>query len=606
MLKKLTSLLIVTVAFLGFAVRLEAQQVQVNLGNLRVVNALVGVGAVDVFLDGERVSYGLEPEQATPYLFVLAGNHNLTIRPVNADELSTPIADVLIDLAPNGSQTAIIYQKQFAVVGGNQTTAQSGAVFVIDDDRSPIRLGKSRLTGVHLALGTPQPLTIGYPSGEALLYRLALEQPYGTIDVESGAYSLAVMDADTPNSQILQRFGEANFYGSTLYTLIVVPDVTPAGGTTLTAVSPNPRMFIISAPLDPPSDNGLRLRIIHAAHDTAVLDLYIDERLVASRVNYGRFTEYLGLANYGHTITIRRFGASLDEPPLGRALFTITPENTSQLNWTLLLVNSNPANTAALQANASAATAEEVNAPIVFNTPGGDVMVALLPDNISETQRDFARVRVINAADGVPALRLLTKAFPPPEPVPGVTPTPAPPPTPGPTPTPAPVTQGVLFGAEANEAEIPAGFYEDLTFVPEGGSGALERIQNVQLVAGVVYTYVLVGSPAGNPPLDLIALEDYGTGLPIERLYSGVITTASARIRATPSTNGAQVAALSNGTEVEVLGRNRTSEWLRVRFINPLNSTRQEGWISATAGIIRVSRLGVPVNIAALPEYTGP
>ncbi len=605
MLKKLISLLIVAIAFMGFAVRLEAQQPQVNLGNLRVVNALVGVGAVDVFLDGERVAYGLEPEQATPYLFVLAGNHNLTVRPINADELSTPIADVLIDLVPNGSQTAIIYQKQFAVPGENLTSAQSGAVFVIDDDRSPIRLGKTRLTAIHLALGTPQPLTIGYPSGEALLYRLNLEQAYGTIDIDSGAYPLAVMDADSPDNLILQRFGEANFYGNTLYTLIVVPDVAPAVGNALEAVSPDPRMFIISAPLDPPSGDGLRLRIMHTAHDTAVLYIYIDERLVASRVNYGRFTEYLGLANYGHTITIRRFGASLDEPPLGRALFTITPENTTQLNWTLLLVNSNEANTAALQANA-AAPGEGVNAPIVFNTPGGAVMVTLLPDNISETQRDFARVRVINAADGVPALRLLTKAFPPPEPVPGVTPTPAPPPTPGPTPTPAPVTEGVVFGAEANEAEIPAGFYEDLTFVPEGSTGVLERIQNVQLVAGVVYTFVLVGSPAGNPPLDLIMLEDYGTGLPIERLYSGVITTASARIRATPSTNGAQVAALTNGTEVEVLGRNRTSEWLRIRFINPLNSARLEGWISATAGIIRVSRLGVPVNVAALPEYTGP
>lgn len=606
MLKKLTSLLIVTVALLGFAVRLEAQQSQVNLGNLRVVNALVGLGAVDVFLDGERIAYGLEPEQATPYLFVLSGNHNLTVRPINADELSTPIADVLIDLAPNGSQTAIVYQKQFAAAGQNLTSAQSGAVFVIDDDRSPIRLGKTRLTGVHLAVGTPQPVTIGYPSGEALLYRLTVEQPYGTIDIDAGAYSLALMDADSPDNLILQRFGEANFYASTLYTLVVVPDVTPAVGTALEAVSPNPRMFIISAPLDPPSGNGLRLRIMHAAHDAAVLDLYIDERLVASRVNYGRFTEYLGLANYGHTITIRRFGASPDEPPLGRALFTITPENTTQLNWTLLLVNSNPANTAALQANALASSAQEVNAPIVFNTPGGDVMVALLPDNISETQRDFARVRVINAADGVPALRLLTKGYPPPEPVPGVTVTPAPPPTPGPTPTPAPVTEGVVFGAEANEAEIPAGFYEELTFVPEGGTGALDRLQNVQLVAGVVYTFVLVGSPAGNPPLDLITLEDYGTGLPLERLYSGVITTASARIRGTPSTSGAQVAALTNGTEVEVLGRNRTSEWLRIRFVNPLNNNRQEGWISATAGIIRVSRLGVPVNVAALPEYTGP
>lgn len=609
MLKKLTALLVAAVLLIGAAAipvteaQVQTSDPRVNIGTLRVVNALVGLGDVDVFLDGERIVYGLSPEQATPYLYIPAGDHNLTVRPVDADELSLPIADVLIDLAPNGSQTAIVYQRLFA--SEQDSYEQSGAIYVINDDRSPIQLGKTRLTAVHLAVGTPQNVTIGYPSGEALLYNLGLEKPYGTVDIDAGSYPLTVIDATSSNLAILQRYGDANLYANTLYTLIVVPNMTPLVGQpayTLQAVAPEPRLIVISGPLDPPEGNGIRLRIVHAAHDTSVLNLYIDERLVASRVNYGRVTEYLGLANYGHTITIRRFGDAPDAPPLGRAVFTITADNSSQTTWTLLLVNSNPSNTAALQANAAN---PEPNAPVVFNTPGGDVMIALLPDNISSTQRDSSRVRVINAADGVPGLRLFTKAYPAIKLPDGVTATPAPPPTPGPLPPPSQVTEGVLFGAEANEAEIPSGFYEQLTFVPVGGSDAVDTINDIQLVGGVVYTFILIGAPTGDPPLDLIRLEDYGTGLPVERQYVGTITATSARVRAAPSTQAAQVAALTRDFQVTVLGRNTTAEWVRIRFNNPQTGVRQEGWISAT--ILRVTRLGVPItNLGSLPEYVGP
>ena len=133
----------------------------------------------------------------------------------------------------------------------------------------------------------------------------------------------------------------------------------PLGNGQVGSLSAQTKTYVLSAPLEPPTNNGLRLRIVHAAHSTAVVDVYIDERLVASRLNYGDFTEYLGLADYSHTITIRRFGDNPNDPnvkPLARGSLTRTNQNSKQIDYTLLLVNSDAQNTAAIQSLAASNT----------------------------------------------------------------------------------------------------------------------------------------------------------------------------------------------------------------------------------------------------------
>jgi Domain of unknown function (DUF4397)/Bacterial SH3 domain len=575
-------------------------QAAVNTGSLRVVNGLAGIGAVDVYLDNQRVAFGLATPAATTYFEVAAGRHALAVRPVNSDPLSAPIADVLIDLAANGSQTAVVYQQQFAT--GEAVAPpiyQSGDIFVMNDDRSPIQLGKTRLTAVHLAVGTPQRLSLGYPSGEALLYQIGLQQPFGTIDLEAGAYSVAVLAADSPAPTVLERLGEINFYANTLYTLVVLPDVQPSSDSSVVGtLSAQTKTFVLSAPLEAPSE-GLRLRIVHAAHNFAVIDIYIDEQMVASRVSYNRFTEYLGLADYSHLITIRRFGAPLSDPPLGRATLSLTPENLRQRTWTLLLVNTD----SQTASQPVAGTAPDPNPPTIINSDNGAVMMKLLPDNLSETRRGFARVRLINAANGVPPLSLFTPALPVSPPLAASQP------QPDPTRVPPPGVSLALaasFGQEASEGEIPAGLYERLNFIPTGSINPLVSLANLQLVGGVVYTFVVMGSPGGNPVITPVLFEDYGSGLPTRRVYTGIIVIQpAANIRERPSTQAALVTQLPKDTEVEVLGRNAAGDWLRIRFISPRTGSVQEGWISATNNLIRVERAGETIQPADLPEYIG-
>ncbi len=612
MLKKVTVLAIVAVVvLLTSAVSLTGSvlaQAKVNTGSLRIVNALPGIGPIDVYLDEQIIAYALRPEDATTYFNIAAGRHALAVRTANDAALSAPVADILIDLPPNGSQTAVIYQTQFADAGAAVTINQSSAVFIINDDRSPIQLGKTRISAVHLAIGTPERISIGYPSGESLLYQIGLKQPFGTIDVETKPYTLAVLNADASESTtppVLERLGEIDFYANTLYTFIVVPNAIPSGNPgQIGSISTQTKTFVISAPLEPPVGNGLRIRIIHAAHSTAVVDVYIDERLVASRVNYGDFTEYLGLADYSHTITIRRFGdkpGDSNSKPLARGSLTRTDENSKQIDYTLLLVNSNPQNTAAVAALASSGTT--TNAPMIFQTDNGEVMMTLLPDDLSETQGGLARVRIINAVEGVQALSVFTPAYPPLVAANGTTPAIVA----SPTPVPAPgisVASNASFGSEARAGEVPPGLYTQFSFIPSGASNSLTTTSNMQLIPGVIYTFIVMGSPSGNPPIKAVIIEDYGSGLASQRTFSGSLLTG-ANVREKPDATSGRIIQLTKDTEVVILGRDSNSQWVRVRFINPNTGTRTEGWILAQTNVIRITRAGSPVLVTALPLYTG-
>jgi hypothetical protein len=591
------------------ALMLSAQPAaaQVNSGSLRVVNTLPGIGPVDVFLDNQRIAFALPPFSATPYFAVAAGRHALAVRPVGADAFSAPIADLLVDLPPNASQTAVVYQRLFANADGPAIPIeQSSAIFIIDDDRSPIQLGRSRLAVAHLAVGAPEVVNLGYPSGESLMPQIGYAQPYGTIDLDAGEYSLSVNDAANPTSSI-ERIGNQNLYANTLYTAIIVPDVNPTAQTGIVGEgSARTRTLVLSAPLEVPVD-GVRLRLVHAAHDAAVVDIYIDERLVASRVNYGDYTEYLGLASYSHVVTVRRFGDSAEMPPLGQGRFTITPENQDQRDWTLLLVNATEGTTPAAQATPIDPSGEPVpNQPTIINLDEAAVQMSLLLDDISSTATGLARIRVMNAATGAPPLGVYTPAYPVSQPAlsPGAEATPILIPDPAPLPG-LQITSAANFAAEATSGEVPVGLYNELNFITTGSTTPLFMLRNLQLVSGVVYSLVVIGSPSGNPPVNVLVLQDFGVGASRTFDYIGVIVTAadSIRVRQDPTPNGGILASVMNGAEVQVLGRDSSSRWVRIRFFNTSTGQAQEGWVSGTDNIIAVTRQGLAVRIAELPEY---
>src|SRR5262249_2439140 len=113
MVKRLSILVIITVLLLltlvgQFLTPASAQPISdALLGDLRVVNGLVGLGPVDVYLNESLLAYSLQPETSTPYFSIPAGRYSVTVRLAGADPFSVPIADMLIDLTAGQSMSAI-------------------------------------------------------------------------------------------------------------------------------------------------------------------------------------------------------------------------------------------------------------------------------------------------------------------------------------------------------------------------------------------------------------------------------------------------------------------------------------------------------------------
>ncbi|MBZ0294752.1 MAG: DUF4397 domain-containing protein [Anaerolineae bacterium] len=602
----LKSFLFILVISLPFSVQLLAQTDPVNLGEVRVVNALVGLGDVDVYLDGSIVAYNLAPEDATIYFATPPGRHSVAVRLAGNPDLSVPLADVLIDLAANGSQTAIVYQDKFALEDGSYQPPleEIGSFIVLDDNRSLSQLGQSRLTAVHLSVGTPGKLSVAYTNRASLLHEIELEKPYGTIDIDAGVYQLALVDAESESLDILERMGQFSFNSNTLYTVVTVPNLVPqfsnSGSLMIPTIPATPRAFLISASMDKPAD-GFQVRMVHAAHNTAVVDLYVDERLVVPRMNFGQYTEYIGLSDFSHTVTLRRRDAAPDDVPLAVAQINITDENRDQEHWTLLLLNANEQSVNALNLISEGSDSNQAS-PVTIETPGGPLVLVLLPDNVAQTSRDSVRVRLIHAIDGALDLSLYTPALPTDEPS-SAQPADTTPQT-GPTSTPAPPVQlvdSVLYGAEANETETRAGLYDELEFIA-GGVTTVYSMSDVHLIDGIVYTFVLIGQPAGEPPVTALQIEDFGRGIPQERLYRGLVTAnvEQVNVREGDDIRSPVQGSVANGTSVDVLGRNQDGSWVLIRYTPVGEFQQREGWISAS--LILVTRLGDPANVLSLPQ----
>jgi hypothetical protein len=355
---------------------------------------------------------------------------------------------------------------------------------------------------------------------------------------------------------------------------------------------------MVSSPVDPPPD-GIRLRVIHAAHNTAVVDIYIDERLVARRVNYGLATEYLGLTKYSHSISLRLFDTPADSQPLARADFVISADNKDQPTWSLLLLNATGDTSIALPVS-KADPNTNIPAQTVFETRGGPMMMVLIPDDVSQTRRGYSRIRLIHALDGFPALSLFALSSVSLPPIPGSTPSPEPATTSGP---PLEFVRQTIFGSEAGETEVRSGFYPELDVRIALSSSPIASLDNVNLIDGLVYTFVIIGSNSGNPPLQVINFADYGSGTSTNRLYSGSVRGALVNIRSSARSGASIVTTLPKDWDVDVLSRSADAAWIRIRFNDPVTGSINEGWINAD--LLLVTRLGSVVNVRVLPEYTG-
>jgi hypothetical protein len=481
-----------------------------SVGSIRIVNALPGIGPVDVYLNDSRVAYGLLPEDSTSYFCIAPGQYSLAIRPQDADPLSAPVTDMLVDVSGGVSKTAIAWQRQFAAAGYQPMLEQSGSIFIMEDDRSALRPGFTRVRAAHLAPGAPEYLTIGSPRA-ALIYQLGREQLAGSVDVNAAQYQLALLDGNGNGEDILERLPDTVFNANMLQTLVIVPDVIPPevvnNRRVLPAITDQLRLFTVSAPVQTAPRSGINLRFVNAASGSPLADVYMDGALIAPRIPYAGSTTYQAIDGFSHTLTIRRAGSGPEGTILAEGTYSIAPAQQNLTHWTLTLLNGTPANEAA----AAAGQIPELPTT-VLSSPGSPILVSMIPDNVTATHPTEARLRLVNAVDGLLpiSLQMLNNAQL--DPIPGQ---PDPTARPG-VPTATPGFERLInlapFAGYAGETTQRVGQYSQLNFVLNTNGSTVFQLNNQRLINGMVYTYMLVGAASNNPPIRLIQLQNYGCG----------------------------------------------------------------------------------------------
>ena len=79
-LKSLVAIVILIIAVVALSPITLAQNQTINVGDIRIINGLVGLGNVDVYLDEGIIAYTLQPTQATTYFSVPVGQHSIAVR----------------------------------------------------------------------------------------------------------------------------------------------------------------------------------------------------------------------------------------------------------------------------------------------------------------------------------------------------------------------------------------------------------------------------------------------------------------------------------------------------------------------------------------------
>jgi hypothetical protein len=197
-----------------------------------------------------------------------------------------------------------------------------------------------------------------------------------------------------------------------------------------------------------------RVRFLHAVPGAPSVDVYLDGKLVASNLGFGRVTPHLSVPGGDHQVTLRQTGLGMDAAPLIEVAVPLAPS--------------------------FAFTVVAQGAPGAFEA-------ALYEDILDELQPGMARLTAINTIADAPPLDVLTSEG-------------------------GPLLQGINYGMQFGTINIPTGT-QDLVMVPAGGApeNAVAQIGTVSLQSGTLYTFVALGTLAGNTSTLVITTPVNGT-----------------------------------------------------------------------------------------------
>ncbi len=234
-----------------------AAQTDSDVAQARFLHALPGAGPVDVYVDGQLTLSGLAFGAPSLYVQMPAGEHAITVTQTG---VTTPLWQQVITPAAGQSLTLIV----------SSTDPLEFTVF--QDDLAPMPLGTARITGIHAIAGGPA-VDVVLADGRSVIPGLQYNTPYGTLDVPTGVYELAVVPQGETIESALIPVTPLALDSNTSYSIVAYG--TPS----------LPNILVLASPAQPVATSS-GLRIVHGVADGPAVDVYLNDVLVAPALEF--------------------------------------------------------------------------------------------------------------------------------------------------------------------------------------------------------------------------------------------------------------------------------------------------------------------------------
>ena len=275
--------LVLTVAVLLLVIPTFAQSGNES-GWLRFVHVVPGASSIDIYTDGELTVTNLSFGESSNYVIVDGGTHTITI---TLNSVTTNLWEQQISVAPGAALTLVA------------SSTDPLGFQAYQDDLAPLTLGNTRLTAIHAIAGAPT-VDVVLADGRAVMPGLQYSQPYGTLDLASQVYDIAVVPE-----------------GETIENAVIPSTSLPLNsGTSYMAVAfgtANAGNFLLLSAPTLPDAEGSSVRFVHGIPGAAAVDLYVNDVLVAPLLSFdGPASDFIALPEGEHTVALR-FGGETDD-----------------------------------------------------------------------------------------------------------------------------------------------------------------------------------------------------------------------------------------------------------------------------------------------------
>lgn len=262
----------ILVMLLAFSITATMAQ---GTAEIRFVHVIPDAVPVDVYVNGTLAVKSLDYAQASNYITVPAGDHNII---ATAAGLSAGLWEQSISLGEN-SQTTFIASDgilpQFVAFSDNLSTAD---------------FGTSRLAVIHalsgagtLSVQLAEAVTIGgseQPAGTTIVPEIAYSAKFGEFDLPAQTYVVDVTPLGESNA-LVDNFA-LSLTSNTSYMAVVY------------GTASNPDILLLSARTIPGVDTGL-VRFVHGIVDAPTVDVLVNDSLIVAGLTPDNPTEHIAL-----------------------------------------------------------------------------------------------------------------------------------------------------------------------------------------------------------------------------------------------------------------------------------------------------------------------